>query len=137
MFYTVYGWKDAEAFTGNYLNITAGGATGRTDGDAGNAVYDLSTGAESFGNINTKIAFAGTAGTRVSASITIDLSGYAVGQDNIDDFDYFSIAFGGDATAPAGGILDNVSVAVPEPATLGMVVFSGLGILVIRRHLTT
>ncbi len=139
--YQVIGWKTPTAPVGSESMFTA--INFRSYGvqnmvDTGNSWANFvngSTGTFVGNSITAYGVFTGTAGTLTSADITLDLG--ALGLGDVSDYDYIGIKFNeGTTTAIGGGILDNVAlVAIPEPATLGMVAFFGGAVFFIRRRL--
>lgn len=75
----------------------------------------------------------GEAGLLSEFSRTIDLSTYGAGHDDVADYDYIGVRF--HLAEAEGNQLDNVSlVAIPEPATLGLISLFGSCLLFLRRN---
>lgn len=145
--YQVVGWKatgDPELGTSTLFN-NINGATVKVSGistDDSNylTAYDLlddsTAGTTGSADFSTALCY-GTAGSTASTSINIDIAGFAAGLNDVSDYDYIGVRFWIDeavATDNANGsTLDNVSLVVPEPATLGLLGLGGLITLLVHR----
>ncbi|TWT81413.1 hypothetical protein CA13_28660 [Planctomycetes bacterium CA13] len=131
--YTVAAWKagtapaaDNRFFTGlNFISQQS-----RVIGTGGSWT-DLNDGSSHTTNANAALnTYTGTAGVATTGTLALNFGG-----DSIEDFDYIGVKFwSGDATV-AGGVLNNVAIvtAVPEPSSLAVIGFCGLGLLIRRR----
>jgi hypothetical protein len=124
LLYEVIGWKvtgTPGAANQGFKSIQL--ATTLISDFAGNATWtDLLDGTSGPGDTNaSQGTVVGTPGVKTGASITIDLSGFGAGSDDVSDYDVMGIRFhiGAADLSGAGGVIDNVSllaaIAPPKP----------------------
>ncbi|MFD2255773.1 PEP-CTERM sorting domain-containing protein [Luteolibacter algae] len=100
----------------------------------GGTWIDLSDGSVKTGNGNSGgFTAVGVAGATMNFSRQLNFGGT-----NIEDYDVLSVKFfyGGPAASDAigGGIIDNVTISVPEPSVLGLSSLGIAGLLIRRRR---
>lgn len=123
--YQVIGWKESGSPASGYFFKDINGEDRTVDNLDGTASWiDLLDGSvsSSEGNASHE-TFDGVAGSNMSASITIDLSNYGPGFNDVSDYDYIGIRFwiageNGDLSA-IGSTLDNVQL-IPSNVPLAV-----------------